>query len=192
MTAGKARHLGLSEVTADELRAAIAVHPIAPAKRVVDLDAETSSATWCRPPPNSVWDSCRTPRWDGAFSTGTVRSAADLSSPTDFRRKLPRFGEGALDANLAVVNVARCQSWTSPANWWRRLAGPGCVIGARSRGERCGYPGYPRAARVDENVGSVLGALRSTPDQLAALDAAGATVAGDRFQDLGWLSAGRE
>ena len=29
VTAGKVRHLGLSEVTADELRAAVAVHPIA-------------------------------------------------------------------------------------------------------------------------------------------------------------------
>ncbi len=29
VTAGKVRHLGLSEVTADELRAAVVVHPIA-------------------------------------------------------------------------------------------------------------------------------------------------------------------
>ena len=29
VAAGKVRHLGLSEVTADELRAAVAVHPIA-------------------------------------------------------------------------------------------------------------------------------------------------------------------
>jgi len=27
---------------------------------------------------------------------------------------------------------------------------------------------------------------------MAALDAAGAAVAGDRFEDLGWVSAGRE
>ena len=39
VTAGKVRHLGLSEVTADELRAAVAVHPIAArAERVVDLE----------------------------------------------------------------------------------------------------------------------------------------------------------
>ncbi len=43
---------------------------------------------------------------------------------------------------------------------------------------------------MDENVGSL--ALTLNPQQLAALDAAGASVAGDRFEDLSWVSAGRE
>lgn len=41
------------------------------------------------------------------FLTGTLRSAADLSSTNDFRKTLPRFAEGALDANLAVVQVVK-------------------------------------------------------------------------------------
>jgi hypothetical protein len=31
-----------------------------------------------------------------------------------------------------------------------------------------------------------------TPEQLTALDAAGAAVSGNRFEDLTWISAGRE
>ena len=51
-------------------------------------------------------------------------------------------------------------------------------------------PGYPRAARVEENLGSLDVAL--TPEQLDTLDAAGAGVSGQRFADLSWVSAGRE
>jgi hypothetical protein len=43
---------------------------------------------------------------------------------------------------------------------------------------------------VDENLGSL--AVTLSPEQLAALDAAGALVTGDRFEDLSWVSAGRE
>jgi hypothetical protein len=31
-----------------------------------------------------------------------------------------------------------------------------------------------------------------TPEQLDTLDAAGSAVAGERFEDLSWVSAGRE
>jgi aryl-alcohol dehydrogenase-like predicted oxidoreductase len=51
-------------------------------------------------------------------------------------------------------------------------------------------PGTRRAARVDENAGSL--AVELTGDQLVKLEAAGAAVAGDRFVDLSWVSAGRE
>ena len=190
VTAGKARHLGLSEVTADELRAAIAVHPIAAVK--------SEWSIWSRDVERNVVPTAAelgvgfvpySPLGRG-FLTGTVRSAADLSSPTDFRRKLPRFGEGALDANLAVVNVVM-----SVADELSATGAQVALAWLRHRGAKFGVsavaiPGTRRAARVDENVGSL--AVTLTPDQLAALDAAGATVAGDRFQDLGWLSAGRE
>ncbi len=51
-------------------------------------------------------------------------------------------------------------------------------------------PGTRRAARVEENLGSLTVDL--APEQLDALDAAGAAVSGNRFDDLSWLSAGRE
>ena len=51
-------------------------------------------------------------------------------------------------------------------------------------------PGTRRAARVEENLGSLDVALDD--DQLARLDAAAAAVSGHRFADLTWISAGRE
>ena len=100
------RHLGLSEVTADELRAAVAVHPIAA--------VESEWSIWSRDVERNVVPAAAelgvgfvpySPLGRG-FLTGTIRSAADLSS-TDFRRNLPRYAEGALDANLAVVEVVK-------------------------------------------------------------------------------------
>lgn len=95
-----------------------------------------------------------------------------------------------MDANLAVVDVVM-----SVADEQGATGAQVPLAWLRHRGAKFGVtsvpiPGTRRAARVDENVGSL--ALTLTADQLAALDAAGASVAGDRVQDLGWLSAGRE
>src|SRR5258707_10100014 len=106
VAAGKVRHLGLSEVTADELRAAVAVHPIAA--------VQSEWSIWSRDVERNVVPAAAelgvgfvpySPLARG-FLTGTIRSAADLSS-TDFRRNMPRYAEGALDANLAVVEVVK-------------------------------------------------------------------------------------
>jgi aryl-alcohol dehydrogenase-like predicted oxidoreductase len=51
-------------------------------------------------------------------------------------------------------------------------------------------PGTRRATRVEENVGSLRVTLKL--EQLDALDAAGAAVSGNRFEDMSRVSAGRE
>jgi aryl-alcohol dehydrogenase-like predicted oxidoreductase len=190
VAAGKVRHLGLSEVTADELRAAVAVHPIAA--------VQSEWSIWSRDVERNVVPTAAelgvgfvpySPLGRG-FLTGTVQSAADLSSPADFRRNMPRFSEGALDANLAVVDVVKSvaeQQGATPAQV--------ALAWLRFRAEALGVasvpiPGTRRASRVEENLGSLSVAL--TPEQLAALDAAGAAVSGNRFQDMSWVSAGRE
>jgi aryl-alcohol dehydrogenase-like predicted oxidoreductase len=105
--AGKVRHLGLSEVTADELRAAMAVHPIAA--------VQSEWSIWSRDVERQVVPTAAelgvgfvpySPLGRG-FLTGTIRSAADLSSPSDARHTMPRFADTALEANLAVVEVVR-------------------------------------------------------------------------------------
>src|SRR3984957_11885277 len=105
--AGKVRHLGLCEVTADELRAAVAVHPIAA--------VQSEWSIWSRDVERQVVPAAAalgvgfvpySPLGRG-FLTGTIRSAADLPSPGDARRSIPRFANGALEANLAVVDVVR-------------------------------------------------------------------------------------
>jgi len=123
------------------------------------------------------------------FLTGTVRSAADLSS-TDVRRNMPRFSEGTLDANLAVVDVVKSvaeQQGATPAQvalaWLRFRAD---ALGVAS----VPIPGTRRASRVEENLGSL--SVTLTPEQLTALDAAGAAASGNRSADLSWVSAGRE
>ena len=189
VAAGKVRHLGLSEVTADELRAAVAVHPIAA--------VQSEWSIWSRDVERNVVPAAAelgvgfvpySPLGRG-FLTGTVRSAADLSA-TDFRRTMPRFEEGTLDANLAVVDVV-----AAVADEHGTTGAQVALAWLHNRAEKFGVtsvpiPGTRRAERVDENVGSL--AVTLTPEQLEALDAAGSAVAGDRFQDLGWLSAGRE
>jgi aryl-alcohol dehydrogenase-like predicted oxidoreductase len=188
VAAGKVRHLGLSEVTADE-RAAVAVHPIAA--------VQSEWSIWSRDVERNVVPAAAelgvgfvpySPLGRG-FLTGTVRSAADLSA-TDFRRTLPRYAEGALDANLAVVEVVKSiadQQGATPAQvalaWLRYRAD---ALGVAS----VPIPGTRRAARVEENLGSL--SVRLTPEQLDALDAAGSSVTGHRLKEMSWVSAGRE
>jgi aryl-alcohol dehydrogenase-like predicted oxidoreductase len=189
VAAGKVRHLGLSEVTADELRAATAVHPIAA--------VQSEWSIWSRDVERNVVPAAAelgvgfvpySPLGRG-FLTGTIRSAADLSS-TDFRRNMPRYAEGALDANLAVVEVVKAvaaQQDATPAQValaWLRYRADALSIASVP------IPGTRRAARVEENLGSL--SVTLTPEQLDALDAAGSSVTGHRFTDLSWVSAGRE
>jgi aryl-alcohol dehydrogenase-like predicted oxidoreductase len=177
-------------VTADELQAAVAVHPIA----VV----QSEWSIWSRDVEQNVVPAAAelgigfvpySPLGRG-FLTGTVRSAADLSSPTDFRRSMPRFSEEALNANFAVVEVVKAvaaQQDATPAQvalaWLRYRA---AALGVAS----VPIPGTRRATRVEENLGSL--SVTLMPEQLDALDSAGAAVSGNRFQDMSWVSAGRE
>jgi aryl-alcohol dehydrogenase-like predicted oxidoreductase len=190
VAAGKVRHLGLSEVTADELRAAVAVHPIAA--------VQSEWSIWSRDVERNVVPAAAelgvgfvpySPLGRG-FLTGTIRSADDLSAPNDFRKTLPRYSEGALDANLAVVELVKsvaAQQDATPAQvalaWLRYRAD---ALGVAS----VPIPGTRRAARVVENLGSL--SVTLTPEQLDTLDAAAAAVSGDRFVDMTWVSAGRE
>lgn len=190
VAAGKVRHLGLSEVTADELRAAVAVHPIAA--------VQSEWSIWSRDVERNVVPAAAelgvgfvpySPLGRG-FLTGTVRSAADLASANDFRKTMPRFAEGALDANLAVVDVV-----ASIADAVGATAAQVALAWLRYRAEALDVasapiPGTRRAARVEENLGSLAVALGE--DQLRTLDAVAETVSGNRFRDMSWVSAGRE
>jgi len=189
VAAGKVRHLGLSEVTADELRAAVAVHPIAA--------VQSEWSIWSRDVERNVVPAAAelgvgfvpySPLGRG-FLTGTISSVADLS-PTDFRRKMPRYAESALDANLAVVALVKsvaAEQGATPAQvalaWLRYRAE---ALGVAS----VPIPGTRRAERVEENLGSLT--VNLTPAQLDTLDAAAASVSGHRFTDMSWVSGGRE
>ena len=189
VAAGKVRHLGLSEVTAEELRAAVAVHPIAA--------VQSEWSIWSRDVESNVVPTAAelgvgfvpySPLGRG-FLTGTVTSSSDLSS-TDFRRNMPRFSGGALDANLAVVELVKSVAAEQGAT-----AAQVALAWLRYRAEALGVasapiPGTRRATRVDENLASVK--VNLTAAQLDTLNAAADAVSGSRFHDLSWISAGRE
>ncbi|WP_306208552.1 aldo/keto reductase [Actinoplanes sp. RD1] len=106
VAAGKARAIGLSEVTVEEIRRAQAVHPVASVQSELSL--------WTRDPLAGVLPHCTaegiaflpfSPLGRG-FLTGRFASFDDLPAD-DFRRDLPRFQQDALRANLAIVGKVR-------------------------------------------------------------------------------------
>jgi aryl-alcohol dehydrogenase-like predicted oxidoreductase len=117
VAAGKARHIGLSEVTVDEIKRAQAVH------RVTSVQSELS--LWTRDALAAVLPYCQeqgiaflpfSPLGRG-FLTGRFSSADDLPQD-DFRRGLPRFQRDALQANLAIaarVQEIAAQAGATPA-----------------------------------------------------------------------------
>ena len=187
VAAGKVRHLGLSEITADELRAAHAVHPIAAVQNewsiwTRDVEAEVAPAAV----ELGVGLVPFSPLGRG-FLAGAVRSSADIGA-TDFRRFMPRFSGAALEANLTVVDAVEDVAAEIGAT-----AAQVALAWLRYRAEQLGVrsvpiPGTRRASRIDENLASLAVAL--TPQQLSALDAAGAAVSGARY--AGTSSVGSE
>ncbi|WP_431904622.1 aldo/keto reductase [Amycolatopsis thermoflava] len=106
VAAGKARHIGLSEVTLDQLQRAQAVHPIATVQSEMSL--------WTRQWMDDVLPYCRehgiaflpySPLGKG-FLTGRFTTFEDLPAD-DFRRTLPRFQQDALRSNLAIAGKVR-------------------------------------------------------------------------------------
>ena len=101
---GKVKYLGLSEVNAETLRRAHAVHPISA--------LQTEYSLWSREPEKELFDVCKelgisfvaySPLGRG-FLTGAIKSRADLET-NDWRLTLPRFTDEAIAENLKFVNV---------------------------------------------------------------------------------------
>jgi aryl-alcohol dehydrogenase-like predicted oxidoreductase len=178
VTAGKVRHLGLSEASADTIRRAAAVHPIAA------LQSEWSLFT--RDLEQEIVPACRelgiglvpfSPLGRGLL-TGAVTSLDDMAA-NDFRRTNPRFLDGNLEKNLEAVAVVQ-----------RVAERHGCPLGhvalawlVQQGDDVVPIPGTKRVARVEENVAALQVTL--TPEDLAELDAI--EPAGDRSADMGFV-----
>ncbi len=176
--AGYIRHVGLSEVGADTLRRAAAVHPIS------DLQIEYSLIS------RGIEDEIlRTARElgvgitaYGVLSRGLISGhwTKDRAGQPDFRSRLPRFSGENLDRNLALVEelrrIADAKSVTvaQVAIAWVLSRGTDVVplVGARHR----------------ERLAKALGALdvALTTDDLAAIEAAvpADAVAGTRYDEF--------
>ncbi|MFF4584185.1 aldo/keto reductase [Streptomyces sp. NPDC001388] len=187
---GKVKHLGLSEVTAAELRAAQAVHPIAAVQSEWSLfsrDIEAQVVPAARELGVALVPYSPLGR---GFLTGSFTDAAQDLTADDFRRTQPRFtGENAA-ANAALLEPVRSVAEAHDAS-------PGQIALAwvHRQSEVHGLPVIPipgtrKPGRVEENARAT--ALRLTDEELALLEPIAAKVAGDRYADMTFTSAGRE
>ena len=185
VTAGKVRHLGLSEAGADTLRRAAAVHPIAA------LQSEWS--LWSRDIEAEIVPAARelgigivpySPLGRG-FLTGQITSPDDLAND-DFRKANPRFAADAFEANMAVVRAVQ-QIATDKGVTAAQLA----LAWVQSRGDDVvPIPGTRNAGRLEENVGALDLAL--TEDDLAAIAEAAPVeaIVGTRYPEAAMAGIG--
>jgi aryl-alcohol dehydrogenase-like predicted oxidoreductase len=177
--AGKVRHLGLSEAGASTIRRAVAVHPIAA------LQSEWS--LWSRDIEDSVVPACRelgigivaySPLGRG-FLTGRFTSTEGLAED-DFRRVgQPRFADGNLEHNLAIV--AALEELASARGV---TAGQLALAWVQHRGsDVVPIPGTKRQRYLEENLAAV--SLELSEVDLKAIEsvAPAGSVAGTRYAE---------
>ncbi|MBH1935920.1 aldo/keto reductase [Streptomyces sp. AV19] len=171
---GKVRHLGLSEAGAETIRRAHAVHPIAA------LQSEWS--LWTRDIEAEVLPVCRelgigvvpfSPLGRG-FLTGRYTTLDGLPE-TDLRRTQPRFADGNLERNLAIVE--RLEALAAGRGV---TAGQLALAWIQHRGtDVVPIPGTRREKYLEENVGAAT--LTLSGEELAAMDAVAGEVVGQRY-----------
>ena len=179
VTAGKVRHLGLSEASAATIRRAHAVHPI--------TALQTEYSLWTRDVEDEILPVLRelgiglvpySPLGRG-FLTGAFTSS-DALAADDFRRTNPRFVGAALAANVALVDAVRAHAATIGIT-----AGQLALAWVLAQGaDIVPIPGTRRVSYLEQNVASA--AITLDADDLSALDSAVPrnAVAGARYEDM--------
>ncbi|WP_411137545.1 aldo/keto reductase [Streptomyces sp. C10] len=179
VAAGKVRHLGLSEASAATLRRAHAVHPIAA------LQSEWS--LWTRDLEDEIAPVCRelgiglvpfSPLGRG-FLTGRYTSVKGLPE-SDVRRSQPRFADGNLEQNLAIVEKLDALAAEKGVS-----AGQLALAWVQHRGaDVVPIPGTRRQKYLEENLGALT--IELTAEELTAIDAAAPAgrIAGTRYDEV--------
>ncbi len=163
LRAGKIRSIGLSEVSADTLRKAQAVHPVAA--------VQTEYSLWTRNPEIAVLDACRelgaafvafSPLARG-FLTGRLQDVTQFGE-RDIRRGMPRFDPANYAKNLKLLppylEVAQeigCTPGQLALAWALHKAPHVLVI-----------PGTTRLDHLEENLGAAQ--VRLDAKTMARLD----------------------
>ena len=191
---GKVRHLGLSEVTAPELRAAMTVHPIAA--------VQSEWSVWSRDVENHVVPAASelgvgfvpySPLGRG-FLTGTLTKEKIQAS---ILADQPRYDQN-FDANQVVVAELRAVATNYVVDGLTATPAQVALAWLRKQGERYGLPVVPipgtsKIERVQENAGSL--AVDLTDEEMQRLDEVSKNVQGERnftFTGPNWLSHHRE
>lgn len=181
---GYVRHLGLSEASAETVRRAHAVHPVAA--------VQTELSLWTREPEDDLLPTLRALGISlvayGALSRGLLAGAPPALDPaTDLRAHLPRFQGENLARNRAsaeaLAGLAREKGCT-PAQLalaWVMARGPEVITLAGTR----------RRERLRENLGAA--DLTLTAADLARLEAAfpRGAAAGERYMPAAMALVGR-
>jgi len=166
---GKVKHFGLSEASAQTIRRAHAVQPIAA------LQSEYS--LFWREPEKEILPTLEelgigfvpfSPLGKG-FLTGAINAETKFDS-TDFRSTVPRFSEENRKANQALVDMViefAGQKKVTPSQIalaWLLAQKPWIVP----------IPGTTKLPRLEENIGATR--VELTADDLAAIDRASAAI----------------
>ncbi|MGW7567099.1 aldo/keto reductase [Streptomyces tendae] len=187
---GKVKHLGLSEVTGEELRAAQAVHPIAAVQSEWSLfsrDIEAGVVPAARELGVALVPYSPLGR---GFLTGSFADADQDLTQGDFRRQQPRFTGDNAAANAALLAPVR-----TVADAHGATLGQIALAWVQQRARVHGLPVIPipgtrKPTRVEENTGATRIVL--TEDELSLLEPIADKVAGERYADMTFTSAGRE
>ena len=174
--AGKVKHFGLSEASADIIRRAHAVQPV--------TAVQSEYSIWWRNIEAAVLPTCEelgiglvpySPLGRG-YLTGKIDERATFDS-SDIRSRNPRFTAAAIKANRSVIDLLEriaTQKGGTPAQIalaWLLAQKPWIVP----------IPGSRRIERLDENMGAA--DITLTADDLSDIDSTMAqiTVIGDRY-----------
>jgi aryl-alcohol dehydrogenase-like predicted oxidoreductase len=172
VAAGKARAIGMSEATVEQLERAHAIHPVASVQSELSIwtrDRLDDVLPWCRE--HDVAFIPFAPLGRG-YLTGTITS--ESFDDRDFRARNPRFTRAALQANLAIVERVRAVA--------ERLGATPAQVALAwvlAQDERTiPIPGTTKVERVEENAAAANLVLDAA--DLDELDAVPAPV-GDRY-----------
>ncbi len=180
VTEGKVKYLGISEAAPETIRKAHATHPLTAVQTEYSLFERS-------PEVNGVLDTTRelgiafvaySPLGRGLL-TGAIASTDDLDAD-DFRRSNPRWTDGNLEANLAVVQAVRALAESKGVT-----PGQLALAWVLHQDGVVAIPGTKRRTYLEENVAAA--DIELTADDLKALEDAApvGVAAGDRYPEAG-------
>lgn len=183
---GKIGHIGLSEVSPPTLRAAARVRPVAAVQMEYSLftrDVEDEMAGVCRDLGTSLV--AYAPMGRGLL-TGSVTDRSELRAG-DARLAHPRFGDGAIDRNVALVDEVRAiadEVDATPAQValaWLLAQGSNIIP----------IPGTTKPEHVRANAAAA--EVRLTSEQIARLSSAlpAGVASGERHDEANLQMLGR-
>jgi len=167
--AGKVKHFGLSEASANTIRRAHAVQPV--------TAVQSEYSIWTRDPEPEVLLTCEqlgigfvpwSPLGQG-FLTGKIDASTKFES-SDFRAVFPRFTEESRKANQAVVDLLNQIAQ-------RRNATPAQIALAWLLAQKpwiVPIPGTTKVHRLEENIGSA--SLELTSGDLDEINAVASSI----------------